>query len=742
MKGMKHLKCLLALVLALALLAPMSALAASDALVARSGLDGFEGDVDSICAVGDVIWMYGYRGVYAYDAISGEMESHPFTAEWMAQRQGVYDAETKQTLYRGVFAWFSWNDAVYALVNTTDGRGMTDGALCRLTLNEGGEASFETVGPVDWQSLESDGYVQIDGCCVVNDVLCACAYQGDQRLCFIPLDGSRATVTDARCWEGMAFPYDGGVMAVDEAWNNGTEYIFNKVDVPSGKIAEIARYAPESGQLAAPAQEPGTNRVLFIGNGYLAALDPATGTVENISPVPINPQQHCGACAAVLPCGAYAAGGYEGVVVRQVVNRPATENIELVVGQTFWADALDKAILTFDRSHPGVTVATVDADQIVERLLTRADDIDIFVMHTMWGGDTSLADVLSRGYALELDSGVLSDYVNSLYPALRDAFTRDGKVTAVPLSAEAMGLSINLAGLNELGLSIDDVPTNWPDFLNFIGSLKGNGKVPVAGSWDVLNACHPLMERLLKDYEMEIQAGRQTSWDTPELRAALEALAGIDFEALVEEAKSLESSWEGNPLLNNYDSVSVSGRTFGGRYEGYPLRLSISAESPVVMPIQCAVAFVNPASRHVAEATALLEEAIGCVPHEQRATLSPAFGEPERDEAGYKRAQEDIKDQIERFQARVDAGDASAESQLASSIEFQQEMDNYYWIISPDTLDWYRAHDDEVVLALSGELEEISMVENMFDAIENGIDPDALIQEIEKKTQMRRMENN
>ena len=41
-----------------------------------------------------------------------------------------------------------------------------------------------------------------------------------------------------------------------------------------------------------------------------------------------------------------------------------------------------------------------------------------------------------------------------------------------------------------------------------------------------------------------------------------------------------------------------------------------------------------------------------------------------------------------------------------------------------------------------GELEEIGMVENMFDAIEKGIDPDALIQEIEKKTQMRRMENN
>ena len=728
--------------LMLALVTSVPALAAGDALIAREGLDGFTGSVDSICAVGDTIWMYGYQGVYEYDANTGEMTAHPFASEWTAARMGVYDAGAKQTLYRNVFAWFAWNGGVYALTNTSDGRGMTGAELSCLALNENGEAYFESVGPVDWQALESYGWVQIDGCCVVDGVLCAEAYIGDMRLCLLPLDGSRATVTDACCWEGMVFPYDGGVMAVDEAWNNGTEYIFNRVDVSSGKITEIARFLPEDGYLASPAQEPGTNRILFVCNGYLTALDPATGEAERVASVPIDTQQRCGACAVILPCGAYAAGGYNGVAIRQVVNRPAGESVELAVGRTFFAEPLDEAVLTFDRSHPNVTVATVQASQIVERLLTRMEDIDIFVMHTVYGDDASVMDILERGYALELDSDVLSEYVGSMYPALQDAFTRNGHVTAVPLEARAMGLSVNPAALAALGLTMDDVPANWPDFLNFIASLKGNGKVPVVGSWDVLNAVNPLLERLLEDYQLEIQAGRQSSWDTPQLRAALEALAAVDFGGLVEEARALESGWEGNPLLNNYDDVAVSGRTFSARYESYPLRLSVSADSPAVLPVQCAVAFVNPASRHTEEATALLEEAVGYVSHPERATMSPAFGQPERDEAAYRRAQEDIEDQIKRQQERVDAGDASAESQLANSLAFRQEMDNYYWIISKDTLDWYRAHDENVMLETGGELQEIGVSNICIQAVMNGLDPEALIREIEKKAQMRRLEGN
>ncbi len=587
--------------------------------------------------------------------------------------------------------------------------------------------------------MESDGYVQIESCCVVDDVLCAARYEG---LCFIPLEGGRAATTSLQCWQ--VCPFDGGLLAVGEEWSDGTEYVFYQVDVPSGDRTELARYAtPTNSELSGVAQEPGGERLLFVNNGYLTALDLASGETERIAPVPISTQQYRGACSVVLNCGAYAVGGYEGVAVRQVLNRPASEAVELIVGQDFWADALDKAILTFDRSHPNVAVATVQASQIVEQLLTRSEDTDIFVMHTLYGQETALTDVLRRGYALELESDALSDYVGGMYPALREAFMRDGKVVGVPLSAQAMGLSVNPAGLEALGLTIDDVPTNWPDFLAFMNSLKGNGKVPVVSAWtDLINARHPLLERLLRDYQLEIQAGHQTSWDSPELRAALEALANVDFEGLIEDAQALESSWEGNPLVNGYDSVDIDGSVFEQFHRAYPLRLSLSAESPVVLPVMCAVAIVNPASRHIEEATALLEEAVGYVGHAERAMLCPDYGEPERDETAYRRAQEDIKDQIERYQARVDAGDRTAEADLANSRDFQAKMDSYYWIISQDSLDWYRAHDDDVMLEVGGELQAIDTFSITFPAAENGIDPDALIAALEKKTQMMRLENN
>ncbi|MBQ8953857.1 MAG: hypothetical protein IJ048_07045, partial [Clostridia bacterium] len=248
MKAKMKLTRLLALALLMALALPAWALAAQDALVARKGLDGFEASVDSICAVYDVVWMCGWQGVYAYDAAAGDMTAYPFTEAWSAAAQGVYDPERGETVYQGILAWFSWNGGVYALVNTANGQGMIDARLCALTVNERGEADFETVGTIDWQSLENDSYVQIDSCCVVNDVLCAVSWVGDQRLCFIPLDGSCATVTEVPC--SQLCPCEGGVLAVEETWDSGeTEYVFYQVEVPSGRKTALTRFTPEEGQV-------------------------------------------------------------------------------------------------------------------------------------------------------------------------------------------------------------------------------------------------------------------------------------------------------------------------------------------------------------------------------------------------------------------------------------------------------------------------------------------------------------
>ncbi len=729
---------ILALALVLALL-PAAALAAGDRLVARRGLDGFDGQVDCLCAVEDVIWMYGDEAVYACDAASGDLTEYPFAAEWLTARQGVYDPEKGATLYRNVSAWFSWNGAVYALVSTADGAGVIDAGLCRLTIDEQGEADFQRAGGVDWQPLLDDEYLQIDSCHVVNDVLCAVCWQGDQRLCFIPLDDRPATVTDIFCEQ--LCPWDDGLLAARMEWSDRPEYTFYRVDVPSGRAVELRRYEPEEGEVEAIAQEPGDGRLLCVMNGYLTALDLTRGEAERVAPLPVSVDQHGGAGAVMLPCGAFAAGSYEGVAIRQVTSRPEGEAIELVVGQDFTADALDEAALTFGQDHPGVTVAMVEANRIVERLLSHMDDVDIFVLNSEYGDEAALADILTRGYALELDSDILTDYVSSLYPALKDAFMKDGRVVAVPLGAQAMGLSVNTAALEALGLSMDDVPANWPDFLAFIDGLKGNGKAPVLSAWtDLINARLPLLQRLLKDYQLELRAGRRTSWDSPELRAALQAFAAVDFEGLLEDAQAFQGVWEENGLVNGYDSVGVSGIVFSNPHEGTPLRLSLSPDTPAVLPVQCTVAIVNPASRHPAEAVALLEAAVDHIPHAERAMLSPDFGQPERDEAAYQRAVGDVARQIESLRARAEAGDDEAAAQLEQTLDFQTRMADYYWIISPDSLAWYRAHDEHVALSLSGELEEIDVFDILFTAAKEGFDPDALIATIEKKAQMRRLE--
>ena len=170
-KKIRYLACAL-ISLLLMVSAPVSALAAADALIARNGMDGFDDNVHAICALGDTVWTYSYRSVYAYDAETGAMTEYPFTSEWMTTQQGVYQPESGKTVYRGIFAWFSWNGEVCALVSTATPNGMTGGKLCRLVIDGQGEADFEPIGAIDWQALEDDGYVQIENCCVVGWATC------------------------------------------------------------------------------------------------------------------------------------------------------------------------------------------------------------------------------------------------------------------------------------------------------------------------------------------------------------------------------------------------------------------------------------------------------------------------------------------------------------------------------------------------------------------------------------------
>ena len=68
-------------------------------------------------------------------------------------------------------------------------------------------------------------------------------------------------------------------------------------------------------------------------------------------------------------------------------------------------------------------------------------------------------------------------------------------------------------------------------------------------------------------------------------------------------------------------------------------------------------------------------------------------------------------------------------------------MDDYYWDISPQSLEWYRAHDDDVRFDVNADLGGMRIYSRLTQAYANGEGrTDALLAELQRQAVMRRLE--
>lgn len=729
--------CLLA---CLALIRP-AAQASGDRVTALAGRDGFEDTgVEDICAAGNSIWMQDSQGVHVYSTETGETAHYPWNAAYRAAREGLL--EDGDRVYFSVRQWFSWNGEVYALAGATrSGEGvyqLEDYSLCNVVI-ENGEAGVQKLRSIDWRTLEEDDSVQLDYYCVVDDVLCALRYTvtGDGALALIPLDGSATSMPNVPLgWISGVCPYKGGLLAVSYD-SDAQETVFLKVDVKSGAAEEIGRLAGKK-MVYCPAQSLDGDRILAVQDGQVILLDPISGEVEKLAatPVAVNQAQGC-----LTESGVYAAGNFEGVALIDTQQRTAVET-ELVISDRTGSEIADQAILTFSETHPEVSVIKRSASgEVLEELLTRSGDADIYILTTGYWDAVTLAAVQSRQWGAPMKSEAIEAFVAGLYPALAEACTGDEGVFLLPLSADVDGLGVGVGALKALGLSIEDVPTNWPDFLDFLNALAAEEcTVPLGGWYSAADAYADLAERILATYSLEVSCGASEGYDTPELRAAFEALDRLDCARLVE--ISANSDAEVNPLIS-MAGCAVDGCTFQDDYDEYHLLLSISADRPARVAVISQVAMINPASTHVEAATAFLEECLSHLEEAALATLSPNQGEASRSsrfEAAKAEQAQKVESLKQQLAGAEEANRQTLEEDLQRAEVWLNEMENYYWTIAPQSLEWYRAHDDDVRFNLNTSLDLTTVYSQAMKAIETGEGSQALLAELQRQAEMRRLE--
>ncbi len=332
-----------------------------------------------------------------------------------------------------------------------------------------------------------------------------------------------------------------------------------------------------------------------------------------------------------------------------------------------------------------------------------------------------------------------------MYPALSDLLIKDGQALGVPFAVDATVPGVSVGALKALGLTIDDVPTSWPELIDWLNGLIPTSAVMLVDAYDDAENIREMFARwIVNAYGLELDAGTVSSYDTGELRAALAAVERLDAEGLSEQAAQFvndEGDVAVNPLFAPYVQAGVTGDTYQDDYTEIPLYLSISADLPRRVPLEGYVALVNPYSEHIELATRFLETLAETDGLASRTMLRPDLNETARS-ANYERYTGEYDDKIARLEEELKTAEGDAkdviEQDLANARQTRADMEEWYWIVSAQSLERYRANDAGVVLDI--DTGDYSYYDVLDQYSAGQISMDDFIAALQKKLEMRRME--
>ena len=744
MKRMRRMICWMT-ALALLMTARTALAARGDAIIARYGVDGFDDSVRGVCAVGDEIWLQGggNENVYVYDTITGEMTACPWDEATYAAMNGENRDETGARLYERVSGWFACGGEVRVLlskyrVGGRDGLGSMDGiddmAFGRVGLRDG-RAYIEETGPADWKSIadETNGDLNLRNTAAVNGALCGLVQtMNGGSVCILPLDGSAARMV-----------YLGGV------WIDGmTSWNDELLLVQNNGVAQYALMSTESGEIGAwqafPESEDATvsgvvqygHELLYLSGRTLMALEPDTGATRAITNIPIDTWS---APACVTETGVYAAGGYNGVALR-AIERGGGAAETLTINDADYTGAAEEAIIRFQNAQSDVEIQSVQRGDVLTALLTKSTGDDVIILESS-SGTGGLYAILSRGWARPIESETLAEYVSGMYPAVSDALMKDGQALGVPFDALTDAPGLCAGALKALGLTMDDVPTSWPALIDWLNGLIPTAEIPLwESSGDAAQIRWELVDMILDAYRLELDAGTVSGYDTDELRAALAAVERLDAEGLGEQFERVGDAFEFYPLFTSFAMGGIDGATYQEDYDTIPLYLSLSDALPRRIALRSSVAIINPYSEHIELATRFLETLAEADAQRSRAMLRSDLNEAVRS-ADYERYTAEYDAKIARLEAELktaadDVKDV-IEQDLDNAREMRARMENWYWTVSRESLEYYRANDAGVTFDMQRRY-------SSYDAIrqycEGQMSMDEFIAELQRTLEMRRME--
>ena len=763
----KPIKAILALVLCLALL-PTAALASpGDAVIARRDEGTYSDYIQHVTSIGDTLYLLGSEAIYTWKPGEPDVTKYEIP-------NGEYSEETNSYTY--VYDIFVWNDEIYLLEQETvysqdeDEDSSETINYSHVSLPQGdGDCVIERVGQLDWESLMEyyDDYSyarQPEQSVVIGDTLYVKVY-GDNgyEIYGVPLDGGYAKQIEDIQNAYLITKYTNDRLLIEEIVYEGDGYTvtLEVYDPASGSIDLLfaqagEQYSPYDGLVT----DHETGLLYYFGKGTLNSIDPETLEVTVVNDFPTGSYMSAGT-SCLLDGGFYAAVTYDATVVRNTDPSLRAEKT-LTVFNGAYVDIINKTYFNYSNTHGDVSVAIVTADygarqSIVEAMMNRSSQYDIYVID---GTESDYNAVFTRGYMAELSSSeIISSFLDEMYPSLAEQLKYNGEIVAVPMTVSGYTLGMNKQAMEKLGLTEADIPTNWPALLDWLSGMADEMEtagVKLAYDWTTQSDFrNQMFSFIFMDYQKYLNwSGQEQGYNTEILYNMLKKLEDIDLDAfgLPKEIdwENMDGGWseDGDPILfETYVGCTIDQSYVYSTY--CPLLLSVSPDAPVLLQLSSVFAFVNPYSEHKEEAVSFLESAVDALSYSVKANLVPAMNEAARP-ANYESDMEEIREVYEHY--LEEAANASDEDkQMFEEIvqgyeQYLKYMEEDQWDVSPKAIEWYRAHDDNILFDKYHPLYSGDASSEIYDLLQQYMDGalplEQLLRSLDQKVQMMLLEGN
>lgn len=750
------MKKLTALLLCLLLgLMPMQALATvKNVLVARSEEGPVVDGISSTCVIGDTYYMTDYSGNDLFVHTLGEKEPKVYPLAAQLGELGLDGSQNIRLMTDGeklmvqVVTLYYSEEAVQAEAGMYEA--VIDGDALKLT----------RMYDLDWEFMrESNGmyYRYLESVIPLKDCALMTTYNEMGEKVFVFMNYADGAMREI-IMDGVTTvnPYTENRLLLQMfSYDKPDEIRFAAYDPATDVLEELSKVAVEEyNWFQGLGCNTATGEVYCVKNGEIYPLDIMTGEMgEAVSDMPL--EVYSESPAYVTASNYYAFATYDGYVLR-CLDKDQPERTTMRICDIAWTDVANKVFYIFTNEHSDVTVINThdfDAANLIDMMMSRDSTMDIFIMSASYA---SYEAVCNRGYVAGLGSSeVLSEAAKHFDPAVLERVSVNGEFAVIPMSLYYWLPTINETALAKLGMTMEDVPTNWLDFLDFLIGLQDvmpqDGSLSVFDPWtSTYYAKYQLFDQIFENYQLTLQqdAGSVSRQQMTEL---LYKLDQIDFARLGQptEEETMDENfmpeWDNDSfLLSLNGGMSLQGIASSGM--GMPMVMALLPSTPAYLPAEATVAFINPYSKNYDLAVEYMETLWSHLNDEVTYSLRTDMTEPTKNSyhednvAWWAEYIEELKLQLaEAEPAEVQ----NLEELLKDATESYEAAKLDIWAISEKDIEWIAQHRSNMVFVGTNWLyndDDGAAYELVQQYLQGTLSADKFMREIDNKIRMMLME--